>query len=244
MSQEGYVITNNHVIQNSTEQLLKRGATEIIFSISLSVPDYQSKEITVRASFVQVAFDITDVDPSHDIVLLKLKPNPFKEKVGFAVTNSLTLPVSVAVSGLQSEMPREGTAVLVSGYPLSIPSLVTQEGIIASQTFQLNERQIPGAPTGFTFPEVADALLVDAVVNPGNSGGPVYLRDSAAVVGICRGNVRSPVTWGNGDPVSLQRGNASEVLAQNAGLAVVIPIKYAIDLLEKHQIPWTSNDAK
>jgi S1-C subfamily serine protease len=244
VSQEGYVVTNNHVLQGTSDQPSKNGATDIPFSVLLSVPDYQSPEITVRASFVQVAFDIADVDASHDIALLKLKPNPFKEKVEFAVTNELKLPTHIDVAGLQSEMPREGIAVLFSGYPLRSPIMVTQEGIVASRRFPVIERRIPGAPPGFSFTKIVDALLVNALVNPGNSGGPVYLQDSAMVVGICRGDLGSPVRWENGDPVSVQHGNRSEVLAQNKGLAIVIPIKYTIDLLEKHHIPWRSNWAK
>ncbi len=88
------------------------------------------------------------------------------------------------------------------------------------------------------MPEVVDALFLDAVVNPGNSGGPVYLPSSGVVVGICQANVPSPIRFQDGDAVFVQRGNSQEILEQNAGIAVVIPIRYAILLLEKHKVPY------
>lgn len=65
---------------------------------------------------------------------------------------------------------------------LQIPTMVTQSGIVASQGFQVVQKEIPGAPPWFRMPEVADALFLDAVVNPGNGGGPAYLPSSGEVI--------------------------------------------------------------
>jgi S1-C subfamily serine protease len=43
------------------------------------------------------------------------------------------------------------------------------EGILS-----MVEVQVPGDPPGFRRSTVLDSILLDAVVNPGNSGGPVY----------------------------------------------------------------------
>jgi serine protease Do len=235
-----FVITNNHVITKTLEALARAGATDVRLSVGLPIPDQVlGKGNVIKASFVGMGFDVVDADTSHDIALLKLGRDPFKGEVKTGIVFAdREIPLRVSFARLQPEMPLEGTTLLVSGYPLKIPTLVTQSGIVASQSFQLVEAIVPGSPQGFRMPEVADALLLDAVVNPGNSGGPVYLAKSGAVVGICQGNVPSPIRFQDGDAISVQRGNSSEILQQNAGIAVVIPIRYAIALLKKHSVVY------
>ncbi len=240
VSKGPYVITNDHVIKKTLEQLSRAGARNVRLTVGLPIPDQVfGKGNVIKASFTHVGFDIVEVDAPHDIALLKLAQDPFKGEVRTGIVyDQQELPLQVSVTRLQPEMPPEGMPLLVSGYPLKIPTMVTQSGIVASKSFQVVEKEVPGAPAWFRMPEVADVLLLDAVVNPGNSGGPVYLPSSGVVVGICQGNVSSPIRFRNGEAVSVQRGGSQEILEQNAGIAVVIPIRYAIMLLEKRKVAY------
>jgi S1-C subfamily serine protease len=76
-------------------------------------------------------------------------------------------------------------------------------------------------------------------VNPGNSGGPVYEPDSGNVIGICEAHKYSPLFTNKQHQVEI---SPNEVLTQNSGVAVVIPIKYGIDLLRKNGIKDFSTD--
>jgi len=67
--------------------------------------------------------------------------------------------------------------------------------------------------------------LADINVNPGNSGGPVYLASDGSVVGICVGYLPTNVRDAKGTPM---------VYYYNTGLAVVVPSRYVHDLLERH----------
>lgn len=79
-----------------------------------------------------------------------------------------------------------------------------------------------------------DSILLDVIVNPGNSGGPVYDSESSDVVGICEAYENSRLLTSKGNlvpPIAPE-----EYLVQNSGLAVVIPIKYAIEPLKKNGV--------
>jgi S1-C subfamily serine protease len=102
--------------------------------------------------------------------------------------------------------------------------------MIASQTFRVAQTQRPNAPAGSVPAEIEDAILFDAVVNPGISGGPVYLPGEHSVVGICYAYEPSAI-------FATQRlQTVVPAAAQNSGLAAVIPIQYAIALLQKNKI--------
>jgi S1-C subfamily serine protease len=107
--------------------------------------------------------------------------------------------------------------------------MVTQRGMIASEPYSAEQMQRASAGTGSLSSDVEDAILLDAVVNPGISGGPVYLPGEHAVIGICRAYGSSPIS-------AAQRAQTVVPgVGQNIGLAIVIPTKYAIALLQKNK---------
>jgi S1-C subfamily serine protease len=142
--------------------------------------------------------------------------------------------LTVGVARLDATLPPEGDDILISGYPLEIPTFVTQRGMVASEGFSSRETQLPGTPAGFVTTQVEDSILLDAVVNPGNSGGPVYSSQNGNVVGICDAYENSPLFTTKGKRVQI---GPEEFLSQNAGLAIAIPIEYGIELLKKNGVP-------
>jgi S1-C subfamily serine protease len=234
VSKEGYVLTANHVINETESGLLAKGATKIDFQVGISIDATSNHQVSFRGSFTLIPCSVKDTDPMHDVAILQPSQNPFAPgfRVGVQIgTQTPSAPVSVAK--LKDDLPPEGQSALVSGYPLSIPTLVTQKGMVASETYALLETHPPNAPAGFTMPEAEDIILLDAVVNPGNSGGPVYLVGADSVIGVCEGFRWSPLFTNKSNPVPV---SDTEFLTENSGLAVVIPIKYAIALLQKNKI--------
>src|SRR5437899_1368252 len=63
-------------------------------------------------------------------------------------------------------------------------------------------------------------------------------NDTGNAVGSCDGNLPLPVRLQNGGIVQMQIGGSAQTLMQNSGLAIVLPIKYGISLLDKNKISY------
>jgi S1-C subfamily serine protease len=231
VSDEGYVLTAAHVITETEAALRADSASKVEFFVGIFIEATAGAGANSRGSFAYIACTVKDTDPVHDIAILQLTQNPFSEAFRLGIKIGDKEPkVTLSVAKLDQSLPPEGQTVLVSGYPLSSPTLVTQKGMVASETYTVVHTQPPNAPTGLLSTEVEDTILLDAVVNPGNSGGPVYLPGEHAVIGICDAYELSPI-FTTQRPLTVVPG-----VGQNSGLAVVIPIKYAIALLQKNKI--------
>jgi serine protease Do len=234
VSRQAYVLTAGHVIRDSANSAREKGATNVQFKVGILLDTSSEPNVSFQGSFFFVDASPIEIDEVHDLALLKLSRNPFTGEVRSGiVTPRGMLPLKIATARLKPELPPEGRDVLISGYPLDIPTLVTQKGMVASESFSVVEMPMQGAPPGFRMPKTIDSILLDAVVNPGNSGGPVYEPDSGDVIGICEAYKNSPLFTNKRRQVEI---TPNEVLTQNSGLAVVIPIKYGIDLLRKNGV--------
>lgn len=218
---EGYIITNAHVADGVQNYVANVNATDKKALAAFAGEDYyDEKDNTLhRRRFSSTEYRIVDIDRLHDLALLKLaiplKDLPYPGK----------LPIKVSSCALSLTTPDEGTPIAISGYPLDIPSLVTQTGIVASNTFFDFKRADAENKS-------VDYLLIDATINPGNSGGPVYLPTTGEIVGVIAAYRTAPV---------MENGAPNVDLSQNSGLAVVIPIKYVIQLLKKNDVAWQKN---
>jgi S1-C subfamily serine protease len=231
VSDEGYVLTAAHVITETEAALRADNASKVEFFVGISIDAVAGPGANPRGSFAYISCTIKDTDPAHDLAILQLAQSPFSEAFRLAIKTGDKEPkVTLGVAKLDQNLPPEGQTVLVSGYPLSIPTLVTQKGMIASETLSVVQMQRPNAPAGSPTPEIADAILLDAVVNPGISGGPVYLPGEHSVIGICDAYEPAAI-FAAQRPQTVVPG-----VGQNSGLALVIPIKYAVALLQKNKI--------
>jgi S1-C subfamily serine protease len=231
VSDEGYVLTAAHVITETETALRADQASKVEFFVGVSIDAIVGAGASSRGSFAYIPCTIKDTDSGHDLAILQLAQSPFSEAFRLGIKTGEKEPkVTLGVAKLDQNLPPEGQTVLVSGYPLSTPTLVTQKGMIASETFSVVQMQRPNAPAGSLTAEIEDSILLDAVVNPGISGGPVYLPGEHSVIGICDAYEPSPI-------ITTQRPQTVVPgVGQNSGLAVVIPIKYAIALLQKNKI--------
>jgi S1-C subfamily serine protease len=111
----------------------------------------------------------------------------------------------------------------------------------SSWGYESAQEPAPGRP-GITLPTIKDVFLVDLHLNHGNSSGPVYSVDTGAVIGVAdayalEDNVMvEPLPGGKPDPARDQI--SGRALMTNAGLGVVVPVRYVVELLKKNGVKW------
>lgn len=214
ISLEGHVVTANHVVEEGSK-ILESIQSEIkVLSIGFAYPNTQQ----MRGNFTVMDFDLIETDKIHDIALLKLKSKEIPPMFG----NAPSLKLEPVILNL--DRPEDGVAIGISGYPLNQSVLVTNGGFMAtSWAFDLQELKSPGTPEFYRKLDIADSYLADINVNPGNSGGPVYLASDGSVIGVCVAYLPTPVRD--------DKGGATNYY-YNTGLAVVVPSRYVSDLLK------------
>lgn len=220
----GYVITAKHVTE-AAHHLSVGGQSRI--TVGLAIPN-MDVPVKMRGNFEIVECDLVEEDPRHDLALLKMKNNPFQSGrqpgVSTIAGGGMTVNGLWGLAPLNVGRPRDGDAIVVSGYPMAHPTLITTAGIVASAWYVESMDVTPqGALPGFSVTDMRDAYLADVAVNPGNSGGPVYLQDDGTVIGVC---------------VAFQIAKAEAggiPLRYNSGLSIVVPIRYSVELLGRHE---------
>ena len=86
-----------------------------------------------------------------------------------------------------------------------------------------------------------DYFVLDIHLNHGNSGGPVYSVDTAAVIGVAEAYQEDAVMVDGlpgAQPDEAHDKDTGRALRANAGLGVVIPARYVVDLLNKNHVKW------
>lgn len=213
VNSDALVITARHVIQKGRRLIQDIEANNKRMLIGIGLPNSEN----FRANIVLVDFDLVGEDQNSDLALLKLSRNPFQGEVSSGVRiGGKDILVPAEVARLNPNRPKEGQWVAISGYPFGERVLVTNSGHVASV---------------WTSPN----FLIDAEVNSGNSGGPVYLVENASVIGVCVAYKGSPV-WREG-------GKIARILDQplfySSGLTEVVPASRIIDLLERNELSFS-----
>ena len=218
ISPEGYVVTANHVMEEGFKALESVKSEIKKLSIGFANPNTQK----MRGNFTLMDFDLIETDKIHDIALLKLKSKEIPPMFGNVP------PLKLAPVILNPDRPEDGVTIGISGYPLNQSVLVTNGGFMAtSWAFDLQELKSPETPEFYRKLDIADSYLADINVNPGNSGGPVYLASDGSVIGVCVAYLRTNIRD--------DKGSAKNYY-YNTGLAIVVPSRYVCDLLKRHTL--------
>ena len=154
IDEEGYLITNAHVVEDAKRCLEKAPGAKILAKLTIS------DARTAPA----VPCDVVGIDVPNDLALLKterpLLANP-GGKPPYAMLDARAVTV--------------GTAVRVTGHPAFSWQPVTQTGHVTWRgRTHLEEIDDP-------LPNPSDALIVDIHLRPGNSGSPVYLPGGGVI---------------------------------------------------------------
>ena len=239
---DGYVVTALHVVNAFVEKfrggyefeghVYPLGRTRLMVGLQLQNTD--SGPFLVRSAFSVAAAEIVDADELHDIALLKLE-HPFSPQA----------PISVVTFTVAR--PVEGHRIAISGYPFGENLLQTTSGAISSAwDGKLALQPAPGKPE-IKVPQIQDLFNVDAQINGGNSGGPVYFPDTGAVIGMVKGYKLGDV-WVEGvrpgdKPTQALDKDTGRSLGANSGIGVVVPARYIVALLKKNNIEYRETQA-
>lgn len=214
VNSDAYVITARHVIQKGRQLIEQIEARDRGVHVGLGLPDSEN----FVANTVAVDFEIVDEDENHDLALLRLRRNPFQREVSSGIRiGENDIPVPAEAVRLNPNRPQEGQWVGISGYPFEERVLVTNSGYIASV---------------WTLPN----YLVDAEVNPGNSGGPAYLVEDASVIGVCVATKGSPIWRENGEVTQI----LGHTLYFSSGLTHIIPARCVTEIMDRNGLSYSA----
>lgn len=233
VNKDACVVTASHVISDGKGILDLMKARNPMIQVGLASENTDS----IRGNFTFVDCDILGTDDVHDLALLKLKRNPFKDEVSSGITtDGRSSPLLHGIVVLSPNRPKEGIDVAISGYPLESTVLVTNRGSMATVwESNLKSQQLPKwISSMWPWPEFSDFYLADVEVNPGNSGGPVYSIEDARVIGMCSASKFAPVRDQDDELVTVNHRE----LRYSSGLTIVMPSRYIIELLSNHGLSW------
>jgi len=223
-----YVITNCHVVGLCRENPL---LTDPKVTVYFRIPGIHVQGFSMTESFRGIPAKIIDSDFENDLTLLQL-PTDFEDEMSGTVVLGGGPQLSVfgpAVSeaDLSSDDPKEGTIVLISGYPFMEPFLVSQRGMIAGHALRSDIEDTA------SYVSDSDLWFVDAMINEGNSGAPVYVPSSSKVIGVAEGFRNAP---GHIQTNEVPPRRMPLTAFSNSGLSFVIPAKYVLALLQKNHV--------
>ncbi len=189
------IVTNEHVLAKNIDKK-NLEAISVFFKQNGQV-QMQHVEIVAR-------------DKKHDLAILKLL--------------SGTLPALQ----LSEKKTREGQSIAFTGYPIGMVLglyPVTHTGIVSAISPvaipMLKSRQL-NAKLLKRLREPYDVYQLDATAYPGNSGSPMYDKETGQVIGII-------------NKVFIKESKES-ILAKPSGITYAIPIKYLNELLKREQL--------
>ena len=186
------VITNNHVLPENLDRETKE-------SLAIFVGRVKGGKV--------MAVKVLRKDRDHDLALLEI------------VSGSLP-----AMRLADSAFLREGSDIAFTGFPIGVVLglfPVTHKGIISAITPiaipSVSSRTITAAQMK-RLRAPFDVYQLDATAYPGNSGSPVYKRNTGEVIGVINS--------------VFVKGAKETALEKPSGISYAIPVRYVHDLLK------------
>lgn len=191
VSQDGDVLTALHVVRAAERARDEMAGTDNRLFIGLPV----------ERTFAAREAEVVDVDEAHDLALLRPK-QPLRVR---------------AVFRFSPTEPEVGALVEAAGLPASTAaSLVFNTGHMADVSLMRPGNQVVKFSAASRLEGVQEFYLVDMKADEGMSGGPVYLVETGAVIGVVHGYTQDPRR------------------------AVVVPAYYGMELMKHNSVPFQS----
>jgi len=201
VNEDGYIITNAHVVEKSRECLAQTSGAKIVARFANFNP---ARLHAAEAGTAQpgetvspaVSCIVVGVDDIHDLAILKTE-RPFRTGAASGASPYAFLDTREITSGAR---------VKVTGHPAFTWFALTQSRHI------LDRKSLPLFDQSA---EPTNMIVMDIPLKRGNSGSPVYLEEDGGVVGV------------------VERQDSSDIAK-----TLAVPIRYAIDLLNRFGVKW------
>ena len=209
-----YLVTNRHVLANHTQIFVRLNAvkaTDIVKEVSLALKDEKGADLW-----------ISHPNPLVDISVVSINTKWLRDQ-GLQQSFFTNDENAADKTKLKEIGISIGDGIFVLGFPMGLTGTAQRSYVIA--------RHGSIARISDVLEGAGNTFLIDSLVFPGNSGGPVVSeanlsaiegtkrQDKAYLIGVVRAYV--PYT---DVAVSQQTGQLRMVLQENSGLAEVIPI--------------------
>jgi S1-C subfamily serine protease len=221
-----YLVTNRHVIENALDE----GQKHIL--IKLNHKDGKS--------FKDIAVDLLDdngeynfmyhPDKNIDVAVLSVDYSNLEQEKEIQFIPSFRQTLTINEIKEENNIG-EGDFVFVLGFPMGIVGVKRKSTIVRSGCIARINDLLNGENNEF---------LIDALVFPGNSGGPVFLRPSMYSIGkttvkqsFLIGMVKEYIPYYD-NAYSSQTGNLRVSFEDNSGLTSVIPMDYINETIKAH----------
>lgn len=226
-----FIVTAGHVIKGFAEA--GNSKLEVRIDATEASANSQSFEIPISQWFFHPSVDLAATSSSIDFLKSKGLQNSFFASDQHSLTKKQMTDGGTAA----------GDGIFIPGFPMGLSGerrnyVILRQGAIA----RISEL-LEGASKTF---------LVDALVFPGNSGGPVILKPEifsiqgtqpnpkAALIGVVRSYEPYVDT-----AVSQQTKHARITFEENSGLAEVIPVDYINEMLKQRaEAVWNAEQQR
>jgi len=213
-----FLLTNRHVFQDASVLYARFDQKDV----------GQTKRFSILLKDKNGTKWFAHKDPQVDIAMLAINPKMLDENNidwGFIDEESVAYPENFNDIGIAL-----GDSVFLAGFPMGLSGLKNNYAIVRSGILARIDEEII---------ESEKAILIDATVFPGNSGGPVFLRpeqlflnESKAVQKAYLLGVVSRYRYYM-EPLYSHQLNPPAVAAisiENSGLASIVPMNFAKDI--------------
>lgn len=211
-----YLVTNHHVLVSQTQIVLRLNsvkATDLVKEMSIALKDERGND--TWTSHPNPAIDISVVRVNAHLLRDQSLQSDFFESDHTAADRAKLKEIGISI----------GDGIFVLGFPMGLSGTAQRNYVIA--------RQGCIARISDVLDGAGNAFLIDALIFPGNSGGPVVSatnlnaidgtkrQDHAYLIGV----VRAYLPYRD-VAFSQQTGQAMMVSQENSGLPEVVPIDY------------------
>jgi S1-C subfamily serine protease len=218
-----YLVTNKHVLKNQTDIILRFNPQD-----DKPATDYPFKLIDKDSKNLWTGHPKDSIDVAVLAINAKHLQN---EGMKFAFFESDAMVFTV--DKLKEMETTEGDYIFVLGFPMGLVAVDRQHVILRSGAIARIRDLFEGRSTDF---------IVDALVFPGNSGGPVVVKPELVSIQGTKSNmnagligvVKSYIPYQD-VALSQQTGRPRIIFEDNSGLSLVEPADYIIQTIDEDE---------
>lgn len=213
-----FLLTNRHVFQDA----------DVLYARFDQKTSGTTKRFPILLQDKGQILWLAHKDSQVDIALLAINPNTLDENDidwGFIRGEDIAYPEKFEEIGIAL-----GDGIFLAGFPMGLSGLHKNYAIVRSGVLARLDEEIINSEK---------AILADATVFPGNSGGPVFIKpeqtflngskpiNQAYLIGVVSGyrQYQEPLYSHQSNPPSV-----AAIAIENSGLASIVPMNFARDI--------------